>query len=471
MPRNLDATQLIPRPVWENPRIQLLDDIWLLTIVAILVATGVPWFSSGFEVDLLMASWGMFGLGAVHVAFTMLGAPGRRYSRWRDRSLTLVHVAGVLLIAFIWQHVGGLQNPLFLASFALPVFGAIFLSRWHPYAIALVGILAVGVVALTQAPELRWYASGLGAAGSWWAALFGSTAPPLHSSSAGFYAPLNYLLVLLEVFAILLMACAVAAEYVGTIVERLNGRIVVARVEAERTQKMWSELIDQLPAVALLIDPFTLRITAASERASVYLHAEEMPLQGRFVLEALHFSYPDVVHDLIVGADGGAPSTFLRVADRLRATRVEVLHVMQKDRRLALLTIEDMTEQFYLRAALDAADHAALVIDARGIVLAFNKLAGGLFSGLSVGAEALKLLTQPDAPLQWWDPGIGGRRKMHLQIGVYIYQVTSSATALSGEEERIFTVALLPVANAGDVDPFATRTNPALLTNITGRLR
>ena len=34
---NVDSTQLIPRPVWENPRVHLLDDIWLLTIVAILL--------------------------------------------------------------------------------------------------------------------------------------------------------------------------------------------------------------------------------------------------------------------------------------------------------------------------------------------------------------------------------------------------------------------------------------------------
>jgi len=45
---------------------------------------------------------------------------------------------------FIWQHVGALQNPMFLTVFALPVVGAIFLSRWHPYLIAAVSVIAVG---------------------------------------------------------------------------------------------------------------------------------------------------------------------------------------------------------------------------------------------------------------------------------------------------------------------------------------
>ena len=38
---------------------------------------------------------------------------------------------------------------------------------------------------------------------------------------------------------------------------------------------------------------------------------------------------------------------------------------------------------------------------------------------------------------------------MHVEIGPRIYQVTSSAIALAGEEERIFAVSFLPVAKGG----------------------
>ena len=74
--------------------------------------------------------------------------------------MTLLDVVGVILIGFIWDHVGALQNPMFLTIFALPVIGAIFLSRWHPYLIATLSVLVVAIVALSDAPELRWYASG-----------------------------------------------------------------------------------------------------------------------------------------------------------------------------------------------------------------------------------------------------------------------------------------------------------------------
>jgi PAS domain-containing protein len=466
---NVESTQLIPRPVWENPRVHLLDDIWLMTIVGILVATGVPWFASGFEVNVGMASWGLLALGGIHVAFTMLASPMRAHGKWRDRTLTLLDISGVILVGFIWQHVGALQNPMFLTVFALPVIGAIFLSRWHPYLIAAVSVICVAVVALIQAPELRWYASGLFGNDAWLISLFGNQSSVPQPSFSGFYAPSNYLIVLLEVFAILLFACAVAAEYVGTIFERLNAHIIMARTEAERGQEMWAGLIERLPLPALLIDPDTSRIVASSEHASIYLRAGELPLEGRPIFEALKFSYPDIVQELILGSDGGAPTTVIRVGEQLRVTQIRVLHIAHKGRRLALLTIEDATEVFCLKAALDTSEYAALVIDARGLVLAFNKPAGALFSGAEVGADAAKLLAQPDAPTRWWEPGITGRRKMHIEIGPRIYQVTSSAVSLAGEEERIFTVAFLPVARAGQADPFAT--GSTVVTTTLSQLR
>lgn len=466
---NLERTQLLPRPVWENPRVHLLDDIWLMTIVAIVVATGVPWLVSGFEINLGTASWGLLALGGIHLAFTMLASPARSHGRWRHRMLTLLDLAGVVLIGFIWQHVGALQNPAFLGIFALPVVGSIFLSRWHPYLLAAVSVLIVGIVALIEVPELRWYASGLVGSEAWLVQLFGPQNPLPQSSFSGFYAPSGYVVVLLEVFAILLFAFAVAAEYVGTIFARLNSHIVVARVEAERGQELWAELIERLPLPALLIDPDTLRVVAPSESAVQYLQAADRPLEGRNLFEAVQFSYPDIVQELVIGADGEAAVAVLRIADQVRVSRVRVLHVAHKGRRLALVTIEDRTELFCVKAALDTSEYAALVVDARSRVLAFNKPAAGLFAGAEVGAQAAQLLPQASTGLPWWEPGITGRRKMHLEIGPRVYQVTTSAIALGGEEERIFAVTFLPVAKAGTNDPFGA--GSTMTASTLGHLR
>ena len=53
--------------------------------------------------------------------------------------------------------------------------------------------------------------------------------PRPQPSFSGFYAPSSYLVVLLEVFTVALFACAVAAEYIGTIFERLQAHSLMAR--------------------------------------------------------------------------------------------------------------------------------------------------------------------------------------------------------------------------------------------------
>jgi PAS domain-containing protein len=464
MRRNLEKTQLLPPPTWQNPRVHLLDDIWLLTIVAILIATGVPWFAGGFQGNIATASWGLLALGGIHIAFTFLASPSRSPGRWHDNALTVLEVVGVILIGFTWQHVGALQNPMFLTIFALPVIGAIFLSRWHPYLVAAVSVFVVGAVVLSQSPELRWYASGLLGNGGWLTWLFGRQSTVAPPSVSGFYAPSSYLIVLLAVFTIALFACAVAAEYVGAIFERLHAHSVMARTEGERGQELWGNLIERLPMPAVLVDPDTLRIVACSEFAIAYLGAGEVPLEGGKLFERVRFSYPDVLQELITGSDGGAPLTVVRIADQLRLTQVRVLHLEHKGRRLALLTIEDTTEVFCLKAALDTSEYASLVVDARGRILAFNKFIVGLFGGAEVGMNAQLLLAQPNAVLRWWEPGITGRRKMHVELDKRIYQVTSSAIPLAGEEERIFTVSFLPVATGGTADGSDTRSTMVMRT-------
>jgi hypothetical protein len=466
---NLDSTQLMPRPTWQDQRVHLLDDVWLLTIVAVLVATGVPWFANGFEADIGSATWGLLALGGIYIVFAILASPTPYLGPWRDRTLTLLDVVGVILIGFIWGHVGAFQNPLFLMIFALPVIGAIFLSRWHPYLIAMVSVLVVTIVALSQAPELRWYASGLFGSDTWLSGLFGRQGTVPQPSFTGFYAPSNYLIVLLEVFAIALFACAVAAEYLGTIFERLNAHSILARTAAERGQELWANLIERLPLPALLIEPDTMRVVAASEFAVNYLEGEDFQLEGSNLFEAVQFSYPDIVNELIVGSGNTAPLTGIRIADQLRLTQLRVLYLTHKGRRLTLLTIEDATESFCLKAALDTSEYAALVVDARGRVLAFNNILVALFSGAQVGADVTQWLPQAEPGLRWWEPGLTGRRKMHVEIGPRIYQLTSSAITLTGEDERIFSVSFLPVAKGSAADSFGS--SSTVVTNIMRQLR
>jgi PAS domain-containing protein len=448
MSRDISSTQFLPQPAWENPRVHLLDDVWLLCIFAVLVAIGIPSLSGELNVQIGAASWGLLTLGAIHLAFTGLRHLTDAPRRWRGWALTLLDAGGVATLAVIWTHVGGTQNPLFLAVFALPVLGSIFISRWHPLLIAAVGIVAVVAAAMSQSPELRSYANGLAGGSPIIAELFSRQGPEAEGSFAGFYAPTSYVVVLLEVYSVVLLACALAAKYIGTIFERLITGSLLAHSESEQAQELWSMLIERLPLPALLIEPHSLRILACSDAALEFLASGERSMDGRKLFSVARFSFPDLVQDMVAGAKNEPSLIAMHVEDELRLTQVRVLQVVHKRRRLALLTLEDVTQVFCLRAALDSSEFAALVVDAEGNIRAFNKQATELFGDMAPGTSASSLLTHTVAGLPWWESGLDGRRKLHVDVGSRIHEVTSTEIPVPGEEQRLYSVSLLPVALA-----------------------
>jgi PAS domain-containing protein len=438
-----NATQLLATLVWRDPRVRLLDDTWLVTIFAVLFATAVPWLVSGLAIDFIATAAGLITLGAIHLAFVALSGHGNGNQRRRSRTLIALHSIGVIAIAYIWQHAGGLQNPLFLLVFALPVIGAIFLSRWQPYAMAILAVVLVALIAAIEAPELRWYVPGLNAAIAWFETVLGrGNGLPF----AGFYAPSEYFVVLLEVFVIMLFACAVAAEYLGSVFERLETQVGAAWAEAERGQQLWSTLLERLPLPAFLVDANTSEVILASAAALAKFEGDAGSLAGRGLFEVLPFSYPEVVQELLSGAGGAAKPCMVRHGERLLATEVRVQHLAQKGRRFALVVVNDMTQDLCVQAALDAAEHAALVVDSNGRVLAFNKPAGALFPDTRIEGDVSRLLPQAEREGPWWNPGLAGRSKMHVTIMQRVYQLTISSVPLPGEEERLYVIALLPAA-------------------------
>ncbi len=455
------GTQLLPGFRWHDPRIHPLDDTWLLTIFTIVPAIALPWFISGLEVDVAATTMGLLTLGAIHLGFTALSTRETRNPIRLTRTLTALHALGVITVAFIWQHAGGVQNPLFLLVFALPVIGAIFLSRWQPYFVATLAAVMVALMASSQAPELRWYVPALlSAAADWLGGVLVKATGAGSLPFAGFYAPSAYFVVLLEAFVIMLFGCAVAAEYLASIFERLRGQVAAARAETVRSQALWSALLEQLPLPAVLLDANTHEVICASAPALAKFFGGNEAVVGRDFFQAIHFSYPEAVQQLIDGAGGVEAQSMVRLGEQLLATEVRVQHLAQNGRRLALVMVNDTTEALCVRAALDVAEHAALVADPQGRILAFNRPARALFSGTQVGAQVSRLVPQAGPGTRWWDPGLSGRRKMHVTVMRRVYQVTTSSVALPGEDARLYVIAFLPVAQvaAADQSPVGSTT-------------
>ncbi len=172
--------------------------------------------------------------------------------------------------------------------------------------------------------------------------------------------------------------------------------------------------------------------------------SKQSPVAGRRLFDAVQFSYPEAIEELVVGLGGTARLSVIHADDEVRITDVHIQHLARRGRRFAVAVIEDRTEAFYVKAALDVANHAALVLDTRGRILAHNKLVHTLFANAEVGDDASHLLADPGTPGKWWEPSLSGKLKLRVEIRRRLYQVTSTALPLPGEEQRIYVVAFRP---------------------------
>jgi hypothetical protein len=431
---NPDNTRTATVAPAADPRAPLLEDIWLLTIFAALLATAFPWFISGFNIDFAVASLALLALGAIYVGMTLAAGHGQRGPRWPS---TLLNVAGVITLAILWQHAGGLQNPAFLLVFVLPVIASGALSRWQPYLTTILAVLTVAVVAARQDAELRWYA-----AGRWIVRLIGAGAPAgAHDALLGFYAPVTYDVVLLEVFAILLLACAAATESINNAFGKLLDHLIGARADAASGQEIWLGLLTGLPMPALLVDAESLEIIQASEQAAAFCH-REVALSGRQLLDVLPFSQPEPLQALIDGSGGTAPFMNLRLQDDLRIVDVKVSHLLHERRRLALVLLFDVTSAFCVTSALDVSEQAVWVMDPHGKPLWSNRMAGSLFP------NGLPPIGTTPGSTPWWLPGFSGRRRLRVIVGDRNYQALCTAVALAGEREDCYVLAVATASAA-----------------------
>ena len=439
-------TRIVPVFNWLDPRAHPLADTWLLTIFTILLAIGLARLAGGLEIDFAVCALALLALAVIHVGFAVVAARMAARPELRTRLLTALHLLAVVVVAFIWQRSGGLQNPLLLAVFVLPVIGAVFISRWQSYVTAAVSVVTVAVLAAGQGPgaAAHGFPPGFGAAAQWLSSIGGGL--EADRPFAAFYAPAGYYGVLLEVFAVVLFGCAVAAEYLRTVYDRLNAQTAMARSETLRSRGLWSALVEELPLPAALVDAETHEILCASAAGIARWRTREGAIVGRQFFEVVRFSYPEAIEALIGGRDGVEPLSIVRTGEQLRATEVRVQHIAQDGRRLALVTVSDSTEAFCVRAALDAAEHAALVVDAAGRVLVINKPARAVFPEAKAGSELATLVPEAGAGAAWWDPGMSRCKKLHVTVARRIYRVTATAVALPGESERLYVVAFVPAA-------------------------
>ncbi len=419
-------------------RKELLDDAWLLTLLGVALAVGGPWFMRTLPIDIGPATWAVFVYGAAQVAVSraierLRGAGAARLA------LTALQAANLVFLAILWHLVGGVQNPMFLMVFAIPIAAAGYvLPGARPFGLVILAVACTAAVALADSPELRWYLTQLGVPSELMPReVFGAPRP-----FPGLDVPAAALFVMLSSFAALAFALALVAHSMALQAARMRARLDAAASAAGDASALASQVLRAMPMPCALVYADTLHVAQASESfvRRLGLLPEQLGDQG--FLDLVAFTFPEVIREAIARGEGDVPFAVYRADGTASAARVCVSRVDHAGTRYALVAFEDIAERFTLQAAMGAVTSAVVVIGDDDRVRYFNPAAHAVLPGLEIGLHAATSLAQPDGA-GWWRLGERGRRDRQVHLDGRSFQARCVAANAPGRQDRLTVVELV----------------------------
>jgi hypothetical protein len=194
----------------------------------VLGAVTLPWFVHALDIDLWRVAATVFAYVLIHLAFST-ATERLESSAAVTAALRTMLFAGVAFLTLLWHLVGGLENPIFLAAFTLPVImSGLMMTGAQTLLTALVSVLLVTGTALVESPDLRWYAAQLHMVRLSKAAALAAEHIPRVDAVTGFDASATYQFTLLVMFAAIQMTVAFLSRPLAVLLVRVNSRLEVS---------------------------------------------------------------------------------------------------------------------------------------------------------------------------------------------------------------------------------------------------
>ncbi len=424
-----------------HERKRALDASWLLILVAVLLATGAPWYLRVLDIEMGVVAWSLFGYSLVYL--------GVAYASDLIRSHRLVlavmiglQMAGVTFLGWVWHLVGSVQNPLFLLTFVLPVVAAGLLTlRWHAYSVALLSIVVALFVAVVDSPGLRWYLSQFAAIEPALSLLPVELAGRQEPFPAAVSQP-GYLVVSMVFFSLLIFTVALTSESISSLLLRLYERLHLSSHALEEEERLSQAVLRAAPEPSVLAFRDTLMIAQASDSFTKSLLLEPEDLSSKSFFDLVHFSYRDVVERLLENGEGEMPFAVYRVGPETRVARVHCFPLSHRGTEYLYITMHDVSALYYLKSALDAAPEPHLLIGSDRRLVYFNRRAAELFKDPCFGAPAAEFLEREGTPSGWWHLGVQSRSRRRIALGERQWGVDLTAATIPGEREKLTILVL-----------------------------
>jgi PAS domain-containing protein len=382
-------------------RKRILDVFWLSSLVGISAAVAVLWFFHVLELELSPVAWSVFGYLLLYVSAAVATDQLRRRRAMRV-AVELLQMSGVLFLALLWHFVGGVDNPLFLLAFFLPVMasGALLFDR-QPLRLAGLSVAAVSLVALSESRELRWFVLQLGLPVERIVRLPDGVLPGRPEPFPGMETGPAFQFAFLLLFALFLFGTAFLSAALPQRLLRLLRRLhvsVSAQLESGDLLQSW---LRAAPVPTVLVAVADGQVLHLSRSFVNQLLLDPADLPGKTLFDLVSFSDPLAVGRLLAKGSGELPFSVYRVGAETRIARVRIDRIRHGGTNYASVSLRDRNELFYLRRALEEIEVAFLVVRADG-ALAYSNAAARQFGEFHFGMDAAALLGPLGGAPDWW---------------------------------------------------------------------
>ena len=368
-------------------RKRMIDGAWVVCLGVVLGAVTLPWFVHALDINLWRVATSVFAYALIHLAFS---TATERFESSAAVTLALraMLIAGVAFLTFLWHLVGGLDNPIFLAAFTLPVImSGLMMTGVQTLLTALVSVLLVTGIALVESADLRWYAAQLHLLGLSRAAAFAASHIPRVDAVTGLDTSATYQFTVLVMFAAIQLTVAFLSRPLAVLLVRVNSRLEVSSKMLTEVQGMFHAVLCAEPEPAAIVYADTGQLIQATDSFFKRMLIRPSEVVGRGILEVVRFTDPRTVTAAFEAQSGELPFCVYRVGDETRVANVHFYRTEHRGIRYLYIGFQEVTELYYLQSAFDAVDDPLMVVANDARLHYANRTAKAIFGDLYFGME------------------------------------------------------------------------------------
>lgn len=373
----------------------MFDNTWNLTIVLATALAVISWYFGLSQLDVGPVIWVLAALAFVQFAITSQSSGVDSRPHLQLLALTS-QVLGTIAMGVAWHLFGGMQQPLFPLFVVLPLMTGSLLFGFWQQGVACAIVIAVLFSGVLLSPDTNSFIEdrfGIGAAAL--NALPGWI-PRSRMAFADVTTSPSYNLLLAFTVAAVAIALSTTSRAVADLCARNSERVRSMESEIARLQELAKQMVTHAPSAEALVLSNTGRIVNASDR---FLRDFDLPeAAGQFLLDAVKFTYPDVIKRLIRSGGEEIQGATLRGREVVLRVRAEVIG--SGAWQVATINME-RCDDISWRGEVDALDEPVFAVNASGNVVFMNRSALAVFGENAEGGAAIGLFESEAG--RWWD--------------------------------------------------------------------